>query len=81
MSSVQRPPNQLLQAPPAAEFEALRPRLKPFEMVRDAVLAELGAASTHVYLPHSGAISIVLGLICARFSCRHKESRYDSSLG
>jgi CRP-like cAMP-binding protein len=62
MSSIQRPPNQLLQALPAAEFEALRPRLKPFKMVREAVLAELGAASTRVYLPHSGAVSIVLGL-------------------
>jgi CRP-like cAMP-binding protein len=62
MSSIQQPPNQLLQALPAAEFEALRPRLKPFKMVREAVLAESGAASTHVCLPHSGAISIVLGL-------------------
>jgi len=62
MSSTQRLPNQVLQALPAAEFEALRPRLKPFKMVRDAVLAESGAASTHVYLPHSGAISIVLDL-------------------
>ena len=33
---------QLPQAFPSAEFEALRPRLKPFEMVREAVLAESG---------------------------------------
>ncbi len=62
MSSIQRPPNQLLQALPAAEFEALRPRLRPFEMVREAVLAESGAASMHVYLPHAGAISVVVRL-------------------
>src|SRR6266478_4727140 len=62
MSSIQRPPNQLLQALPAAEFEALCPRLRPFEMVREAVLAESGAASLHVYLPHAGAISVVVRL-------------------
>jgi CRP-like cAMP-binding protein len=62
MSSIQRPPNQLLQMLPDVEFEALRPRLKHFEMVRDAVLAESGAVSQHVYLPHSGAISIVVSL-------------------
>src|SRR5262245_36385600 len=62
MSSHQRPLNQFLQALPADEFEALRPRLKPFEMVRDAVLAEAGAPSTHVYLPHAGAVSIVVSL-------------------
>jgi CRP-like cAMP-binding protein len=62
MSSHQRPLNQFLQALPADEFEALRPRLKPFEMVRDTVLAEAGAPSTHVYLPHAGAVSIVVSL-------------------
>ena len=44
------------------EFEWLRPRLKPFEMVREAVLAESGVASTYVFLPHSGAISRVVSL-------------------
>jgi CRP-like cAMP-binding protein len=62
MSLVPRPPNQFLQALPAGEFEALRPRLKTFAMVRDTVLVEAGAALTHVYLPHSGAISVVVRL-------------------
>ena len=62
MSLVPRPPNQFLQALPPAEFEILRPRLKTFAMVRDTVLVEAGAALTHVYLPHSGAISIVVRL-------------------
>jgi CRP-like cAMP-binding protein len=62
MSVVPRPPNQFLQALPAGEFEALRPRLKTFAMVRDTVLVEAGAALTHVYLPHSGAISVVVRL-------------------
>lgn len=62
MSLAQRPPNRLLQALPAAEFEALRPRLKTFDMVREAVLVEAGAALTHVYLPHGGAISVMVRL-------------------
>jgi CRP-like cAMP-binding protein len=62
MSSVQRPPNQLLQALTATDFETLRPRLKPVQMVKGTVLAESGAASRHIYLPHSGAISLVVSL-------------------
>jgi CRP-like cAMP-binding protein len=62
MSLAPRPANQLLQALPAGEFEALRPRLKSFDMMRDAVLVEAGAALTHVYLPHGGAISVVVRL-------------------
>jgi CRP-like cAMP-binding protein len=62
MSPASRPPNQLLQALAAAEFETLRPRLKSFAMVRDAVLVEAGTALTHVYLPDSGAISVAVRL-------------------
>src|SRR5579871_4127622 len=60
MSPAPCPPNQLLQGLAAAEFEALRPRLKTVTMIRDAVLVEAGTALTHVYLPHSGAISVVV---------------------
>ena len=59
MRSGQHPRNLLLQALPAAEFEALRPRLELFELVKDTVLVEAGAPSTHVHLPHSGVISMV----------------------
>ena len=62
MSTIQRPPNQLLRARPAADFEALRPRLRPFEMVRQTVLAEAGVPSAHVYLPHAGAVSLMVNL-------------------
>ena len=62
MSSVERSGNRLLQALPVAEFEALRPYFEFVELAREAVLAEAGAAMTHVYLPHSGAISLVVGL-------------------
>jgi CRP-like cAMP-binding protein len=62
MSSSERPPNRLLQALPEAEFEALRPHLKPFEMVRNAVLARAATPSAHVYLPHAGVVAITVSL-------------------
>jgi len=58
----QRPLNYLLQALPAAELEALHPRLELVELVRESVLVEAGAPLTHVYLPHSGAISMMVRL-------------------
>src|SRR5260370_37452788 len=62
MPSVTHALNQLLQALPAAEFEALRPHLEFVELVRESVLVEAGAPLTHVYLPHSGVISLVVNL-------------------
>jgi CRP-like cAMP-binding protein len=54
--------NQLLQALPPAEFAALRPRLGIVELVREAVLIKAGTPLSHVYLPHSGAISLMVRL-------------------
>jgi CRP-like cAMP-binding protein len=48
--------------PATAEFEALRPHLEFVELVRETVLVEAGAPLTHVYLPHSGVISLVVKL-------------------
>lgn len=62
MSSVAHPPNHFLQSLPAAEFEALRPHLEFVELVRETVLVEAGAPLTHVYLPHSSVISLVVSL-------------------
>ena len=62
MSSVQHPPNQLLQALPADEFEILGLRLKPLQMIREAVLVEAGAAPAQIVFPHGGAVSIVVNL-------------------
>jgi CRP-like cAMP-binding protein len=62
MSSIVRPPNQLLQAMPAEDFELLGLRLKPFQMIREAVLAEAGGAPAHIVFPHSGAVSIAVTL-------------------
>jgi CRP-like cAMP-binding protein len=62
MPSIHAPPNQLLQALPAAELEALLPLLETVELVRETILAEAGRPRTRVYLPHSGAISMMIRL-------------------
>jgi CRP-like cAMP-binding protein len=62
MSLKQRPPNHLLQALPAAEFDVLNPHLKTIEMVRATVLVEAGSPPEQIYLPHSGAIAMTVGL-------------------
>jgi len=54
--------NLLLQALPEAEFEALRPQLEVVNLEKNAILIANGAPATHVYLPHAGAVSIVVGL-------------------
>lgn len=62
MSSIAPLRNHLLHSLPATEFEALQPRLEPVELVREAVLVEAGSPLTHVYLPHSGVISLMVSL-------------------
>ena len=62
MASIPRPPNQLLQAMPAEDFELLGPRLKPLQMIREALLAEAGGAPAQIVFPHNGAVSIAVNL-------------------
>ena len=62
MPSIPRPPNQLLQALPAEDFELVGARLKPLQMTREAVLVEAGVAPAQVVFPHGGAVSIVVNL-------------------
>jgi CRP-like cAMP-binding protein len=62
MSAVSRPPNRLLQALPAAEYEQLHPLLEPVELTKDTVLAAAGAPVLRVYLPHSGIVSMMVNL-------------------
>jgi CRP-like cAMP-binding protein len=62
MLADQRPPNRLLQSLPAADFEALQPHLQIVELNRESLLVEAGAALTHVFLPHSGIVSLVVSL-------------------
>jgi CRP-like cAMP-binding protein len=54
--------NRLLRSLSAAELDALRPHLEIVELVRETVLLEAGAPFTHVYLHHSGVISMVVRL-------------------
>jgi CRP-like cAMP-binding protein len=62
MQANRNPPNHLLRALPAADLEALGPHLEIVELVRESVLVEAGSPLTHVFLPHSGAISMLVGL-------------------
>jgi CRP-like cAMP-binding protein len=55
-------PNNFLASLPAKEFESLRPHLKPFDLVHEALLFDAGETLKWVYLPHSGVISLVVGL-------------------
>ncbi len=62
MPSIPRPPNQLLQALPAEDFELVGARLKPLQMIREIVLVEAGVAPAQIVFPHGGAVSIVVNL-------------------
>jgi CRP-like cAMP-binding protein len=55
-------PNNFLASLPAKDFELLRPHLKPFDMVHEDLLFDAGDIIHWVYLPHSGVISLVVGL-------------------
>lgn len=58
----QRPPNRLLQILPAADFALALPRLQVVELTRGTGLIEAGEPLAHVYLPHSGIVSLVASL-------------------
>ncbi len=60
--SIQHPPNQLLRALPAEDFELVGTRLKPLQLMRDTVLVRAGLAPDRIVFPHGGAISIVVNL-------------------
>ena len=62
MQAVSRPPNRLLQALPAAEFQFLSPHLETVELTKGAALTEAGAPLQYVYLPHSGVVSMMVSL-------------------
>ncbi len=62
MSSIAPWHNRLLLSLPAAELEALRGHLGFTELVRENVLIGTGASQSHVYLPHSGVISMMVSL-------------------
>jgi CRP-like cAMP-binding protein len=55
-------PNRLLASLRPADFELLRPQLKPFQLVHEDLLFDAGDPVDWVYFPHSGVISLVVGL-------------------
>jgi CRP-like cAMP-binding protein len=55
-------PNRLLASLLPADFELLRPHLKPVDLVHEAVLFEIGDTVDRVYFPHTGIISLVVPL-------------------
>jgi len=62
MTASSPPLNQLLRMLDATDFELLRPQLFTIELVRETVLSEAGVALRHVYFPHDGTVSIIVGL-------------------
>jgi CRP-like cAMP-binding protein len=62
LDTIVRSLNQLLAALPLADFELLRPHLETVELVQEEVLVGAGNRLTRVFFPHSGAISLVVGL-------------------
>jgi CRP-like cAMP-binding protein len=57
-----RASNLFLAALPDADFEALRPHLKPVDLPQGTVLYETGASINQVYFPRSGIVSLVVDL-------------------
>jgi CRP-like cAMP-binding protein len=57
-----RASNLFLASLADADFEALRPHLKPVELPQGTVLYEIGASIHQVYFPHSGIVSLVVDL-------------------
>lgn len=55
-------PNRFLASLDMKDFDLLLPQLKPFELVHEDLLFDAGERVNCVYLPHSGAISLVVGL-------------------
>jgi CRP-like cAMP-binding protein len=55
-------PNHVLASLPAGDFESLQPHLRPLDMVQGDLLFDAGEDVNWVYLPHSGVISLVVGL-------------------
>lgn len=62
MASFRRSQNDFLAELPETTFELLRPHARTMQLVVGAVLVQSGEPTTHVYFPHSGIISKVIGL-------------------
>src|SRR5260370_23268041 len=60
MPEISRPPNRVLQVLPMAEFLSLHPHLETVALANEAVLTEAGVPVRQVYLPHSGAVAMMV---------------------
>jgi CRP-like cAMP-binding protein len=56
-------PNHVLAGLPAKDFEVLQPHLKPFPLTHEDLLFDAGETLNWAYFPHSGVISLVIGLM------------------
>lgn len=54
--------NRLLAALPKPDFDLLASELETFALDQDAVLARAGEQVEHVLFPHSGAVSLMVGM-------------------
>ena len=55
-------PNLLLSSLRDEDFDLLRAHLRPIELVQEDVVMQTGDIIDRVYFPHSGIISLVVGL-------------------
>lgn len=62
MDSAPRSPNGFLSSLSADDFELLRPHLRTADLVQQFTLVEVDETLKRAYLPHSGAISLVVKL-------------------
>jgi CRP-like cAMP-binding protein len=62
MPPAPRSPNHLLASLSSADFEAVRPHLRPFSLVHEDVLFHTGDRLHRVYFPYTGIISLVVDL-------------------
>lgn len=62
MASFRRSQNDFLAQLPEKTFELLRPHMRTMQLVAGTVLVQGGGSTSHVYFPHSGIISKVIGL-------------------
>ena len=62
MDSAPRSPNGFLSSLPADDFELIRPHLRTVDLIQEFTLVEVDETLKRAYLPHKGAISLVVKL-------------------
>ena len=62
MDSAPRSPNGFLSSLAADDFELIRPHLRTVDLIQEFTLVEVDETLKRAYLPHKGAISLVVKL-------------------